>query len=62
MATRLRRNDSLAFGAMLGLVVIRSQQMLAELSQQFDVHAHQSKLKISSLLVSTYVFRDRAKV
>lgn len=41
MARRTRRNHSPAFKAKVALAAIKGDKTLAELSQQFDVHANQ---------------------
>ena len=50
MTRRARRNHSPAFEAKVALALIRGEQTLVELSQQFEVHANQIKNgKTSSL-------------
>jgi len=41
MSRRPRRNHSPAFKAKVALAAVRGEKTLAELSQQFDVHANQ---------------------
>ena len=41
MAKRTRRNHTAAFKAKVALAAIKGEKTLAELSQQFDVHANQ---------------------
>ena len=41
MSKRQRRNHSPAFKARVALAAIKGEQTLAELAQQFDVHANQ---------------------
>ncbi len=41
MTKRTRRNHTPAFKAKVALAAIRGEKTLAELAQQFDVHAHQ---------------------
>lgn len=41
MARRARRNHSPAFKAKVALAAIKGDKTLAELAQQFDVHANQ---------------------
>ena len=41
MAKRTRRNHSPAFKAKVALAALKGEKTLAELSQQFDVHANQ---------------------
>ena len=40
MAKRTRRNHTAAFKAKVALAAIKGEKTLAELSQQFDVHAN----------------------
>ncbi|MBP1862009.1 transposase [Rhizobium herbae] len=62
MTRRPRRNHSPAFKAKVAVAVIRGEQMLVELSQQFDVHANQIKQWKDQLLEgATGVFGDEAK-
>jgi transposase len=41
MTKRTRRNHSPAFKAKVALAAVKGEKTLAELSQQFDVHANQ---------------------
>jgi transposase-like protein len=41
MSRRPRRNHSPAFNAKVALATIRGEKTLAELAEQFDVHANQ---------------------
>ena len=41
MSRRPRRNHSPAFKAKVALAAIRGEKTLAELAEQFDVHANQ---------------------
>ncbi len=41
MTKRARRNHSPAFKAKVALAAIKGEKTLAELAQQFDVHANQ---------------------
>ena len=41
MSKRTRRNHTAAFKAKVALAAIKGEKTLAELSQQFDVHANQ---------------------
>jgi len=41
MSRRPRRNHSLAFKAKVALAAVKGEKTLAELAQQFDVHANQ---------------------
>ena len=41
MSRRPRRNHSPAFKAKVALAAVKGEKTLAELSQQFDVHANQ---------------------
>ena len=62
MTRRPRWNHSPAFKAKVALAVIRGEQTLVELSQQFDVHANQIKQWKDQLLEgATGVFGDDAK-
>jgi transposase len=62
MTRRPRRNHSPTFKAKVALAAIRGEQTLAELSQQFDVHANQIKQWKDQLLEgATGVFGDEAK-
>lgn len=50
MSKRPRRNHSAAFKAKVALAAVRGEKTLAELSQQFDVHANQIAQWRSQLL------------
>ena len=40
MTRRPRRNHSLAFKAKMALAAIKGEKMLAELAEQYDIHAN----------------------
>ena len=50
MSRRPRRNHSAVFKAKVALAAIRSEKTLAELAEQFDVHANQITQWKSQLL------------
>jgi transposase len=50
MSRRPRRNHSAAFKAKVALAAIRGEKTLAELAEQFDVHANQITQWKSQLL------------
>jgi len=50
MSRRPRRNHSPAFKAKVALAAVRGEKTLAELAQQFDVHANQITQWRSQLL------------
>ena len=50
MSRRPRRNHSPAFKAKVALAAVKGEKTLAELSQQFDVHANQITTWRSQLL------------
>lgn len=50
MSKRPRRNHSAAFKAKVALAAVRGEKTLAELAQQFDVHANQIAQWRSQLL------------
>jgi transposase len=50
MTRRVRRNHSPAFKAKVALAAIKGEKRLAELAQQFDVHANQITQWRSQLL------------
>ena len=50
MARRPRRNHTPAFKAKVALAAVRGEKTLAELAQQFDVHANQIKQWRNQLL------------
>lgn len=63
MTRRSRRNHSPALKAKVALAVIRGEQTLVELYQQFDVHANQIKQWKDHLLGgATDVFDDEDKI
>ena len=41
MSRRPRRNHSVAFKAKVALAAIKGEKTLAELAEQFDIHANQ---------------------
>jgi|SRR5690554_3324185 transposase len=60
MTRRPRRNHTPAFKAKVALAAIKGEKTLAELSQQFDVHANQITQWRSQLLEGAAdVFGDR---
>ena len=52
MTRRTRRNHSPAFKAKVALAAIRGEKTLAELAQQYDVHANQITMWKSQLVDS----------
>ena len=50
MSKRLRRNHSPAFKAKVALAAVKGEKTLADLAQQFDVHANQITQWRSQLL------------
>ncbi len=58
MSRRPRRNHSAAFTAKVALAAIRDEKTLAELTEQFDVHANQITQWKSELLEAAAI-RDR---
>jgi len=62
MTRRPRRNHTPAFKAKVALAAIKGEKTLAELAQQFDVHANQITQWRSQLLEgAAYVFGSEAR-
>ena len=62
MTRRPRRNHTAAFKSKVALEAIRGEKTLAELAQQFDVHANQIKLWRDELLAGAQeVFNKKNK-
>ncbi len=62
MTRRPRRNHSPAFKSKVALEAIKAEKTLAELAQQFDVHANQIKLWRDELLAGAQeVFSKKSK-
>jgi transposase len=63
MTRRPRRNHTPAFKAKVALAAIKGEKTLAELAQQFDVHANQIKVWKDQLLEgASGVFGSEGKV
>ncbi len=62
MTRRPRRNHTAAFKAKVALAALKGEKTLAELAQQFDVHANQITQWRSQLLEgAAAVFGDEAR-